>query len=218
MALKSVIIWSLRFSRLYILIFLPLTNKNKKIQKVWYNRIGDSMKETDLNIDDIFGGSYEPDYSLLDRTSPSYKEASLVNNVIRESLARKDDDPLTKALQEAAHLDTVTKDRFVNLATLYLDNMQENIFSNQFQLNESYPEISVDEWNDFLNDKIVSVYINKHKRTLLKTAAEDNLANPFAKNKRDNLKLIENIKAEEQSESNKNIVIIRIPDIYEATE
>lgn len=185
---------------------------------MWYNRIGDSMKETDLNIDDIFGGSYEPDYSLLDRTSPSYKEASLVNNVIRESLARKDDDPLTKALQEAAHLDTVTKDRFVNLATLYLDNMQENIFSNQFQLNESYPEISVDEWNDFLNDKIVSVYINKHKRTLLKTAAEDNLANPLAKNKRDNLKLIENIKAEEQSESNKNIVIIRIPDIYEATD
>ena len=52
------------------------------------------------------------------------------------------------------------------------------------------------------------------ERTLLKNTAEDNLADPFAKNKRDNLKLIENLEAQEQMESNKNICIIRIPDIY----
>lgn len=168
-----------------------------------------------MNIEDIFSSSYEPDYSLIDRTDPAYKKARITNESIREELSRKEDDPLTKALGEAAHLDDETKMRFVSMAGVYLEDMQNNIFRNQFQLAEEYYDFTVDEWNEFLNDKIVNVYINKHKRTLLKAAAEDNLANPYAKNKRDNLKLIENIKSEEQSESNKNIVIIRIPDIYD---
>ena len=61
----------------------------------------------------------------------------------------------------------------------------------------------------------MSTYISKHKRTLLKSAAEDNLANPLAKNKRDNLQLIKNIEEQEQTDSKKNICIIRIPDIYD---
>ena len=89
-----------------------------------------------------------------------------------------------------------------------------NIFRNQFELHENYPDVSADEWNDFLNDRIVSTYLSRHKRTLLKSAAEDNLANPLAKNKRDNLKLIENIEQQERKEAQKNIVIMRIPDIY----
>ena len=64
----------------------------------------------------------------------------------------------------------------------------------------------------------MSVYINKHKRTLLKAAAEDNLANPVARNKRDSLQLIRSIEEQENSEHNKNICIIRIPDIYEGGE
>ena len=93
--------------------------------------------------------------------------------------------------------------------------MQLNIFRNQFQLAKNYPDYSVDEWNDFLNDRIVKVYITKHKRTLLKASAEDNLANPLAKNKRDNLKLIENLQAQEDSENAHNIVIMRVPNIYD---
>lgn len=170
---------------------------------------------TEKDIEDIFSGDYEPDYSLLDRTDSNYKKALVTNEAIREELSSKDEDPLTKALSEAAHLTDDKKKRFIKLATVYLEDMQDNIFKNQFELASKYNNASVDEWNDFLNDKIVSVYISKHKRTLLKAAAEDNLANPLAKNKRDNLKLIENIEAKEQAESNKNIVIIRIPDIYD---
>ena len=98
---------------------------------------------------------------------------------------------------------------------LYTQNLQDNIFRNQFELNQAYPKVSIDQWNDFLNDRIVSTYISKHKRTLLKSAAEDNLANPLAKNKRDNLQLIKNIEEQEQTDSKKNICIIRIPDIYD---
>ena len=175
--------------------------------------VGDNMTE-DYNLDDIFGGG-DINYDMLDRTDAQYRKAQVENEYARNERTRKENDPLTKALSEAIHLTDERKEKFLNLASLYLDNMQENIFKNQFQLAEDYYDYTADEWNDFLTDKIVNVYVSKHKRTLLKAAAEDNLANPLAKNKRDNLKLIENIKAEEQSESNKNIVIMRIPDIYD---
>ena len=157
----------------------------------------------------------EPDYSLLDRSSSEYRKAQVENAYIREELSRQDEEPLTKALSEAKHIPDIKKALFVEMSKLYLSNMQENIFKNQFRLNIDYDSYSADEWNDFLNDKIVSTYVERHKRTLLKAAAEDNLANPLAKNKRDNLKLIENIKQEERNESEKNIVIIRIPEIYD---
>ena len=157
----------------------------------------------------------EPDYGILDRTSSEYRKAETENGYIREELSRKEEDPLTKALNEATHLKDDKKALFIKLATLYLEDIQNNIFKNQFRLSKDYPNITADAWNDFLNDRIVSTYLSRHKRTLLKSAAEDNLANPLAKNKRDNLKLIENIEEQEKQEAQKNIVIIRIPDIYD---
>ena len=166
-------------------------------------------------IDDIFS-TINPKTSIdnvFSRDSSDYREAQTLNKATRE--LNNVDDPLTLALKEAKHIKDELKDKYIHLAELYLDDMQDNLFKNQFQLAEKYDDYTADEWNDFLSDRIVSVYIQKHKRTLLKTAAEDNLANPLAKNKRDNLKLIENIKSEEQQEAQKNIVIMRLPDIYD---
>lgn len=160
----------------------------------------------------------EPDYTLLDRSSSEYRKAKVENEYIREELSRKEEDSLTKALSEASHLKDDKKALFIELSKLYLENIHDNIFKNQFDLKRLYPEYSADEWNDFLNDRIVATYLSRHKRTLLKSAAEDNLANPLAKNKRDNLKLIENIEEQEKYEAQKNIVIMRIPDIYDEDE
>lgn len=157
----------------------------------------------------------EPDYNLLERSSSQYRKAKTENKYLREEISNKDETPLSKALKEAAHLKDDVKQRYIYLAGIYLGDMKNNIFKNQFELHEDYDDITADEWNDFLNDRIVSTYLSRHKRTLLKSAAEDNLANPLAKNKRDNLKLIENIEEQEKLEAHKNIVIIRIPDIYD---
>ena len=173
-----------------------------------YYIYGDKMSNEELNA--IFG-SINAD--IFDKDSSLYRETSLVNSI--KSSSKEDRlDPLTVALSEATHLGEL-KDRYTYLASLYTEDMQHNIFKNQFDLNRAYPSVTIDEWNDFLNDRIVSVYINKHKRTLLKAAAEDNLSNPTAKNKRDNLQLIRNIEEQEKSENNRNICIIRIPDIYD---
>lgn len=166
------------------------------------------------NDNDLFPTD-EPDYTLLDRSSSEYRKAKTENAYIREELSKKEEDSLTKALNEATHLKDDKKALFIELSKLYLENIHDNIFKNQFDLKRLYPEYSVDEWNDFLNDRIVATYLSRHKRTLLKSAAEDNLANPLAKNKRDNLKLIENIEEQEKYEAQKNIVIMRIPDIYD---
>lgn len=153
-----------------------------------------------------------------DRTSSLYREAYIRNGEIKKKRNNEPPDPLNQSLREAAHLDEATQQRYITLAELYTENLQENIFRNQFELAKKYPTVTIDEWNDFLNDRIVSTYIAKHKRTLLKSAAEDNLVDPTARNKRDSLQLIKNIEAQEQSDSKKNICIIRIPDIYDEEE
>lgn len=149
--------------------------------------------------------------ALFDKDSKEYQEAVLIN----KSVPLDDTlDPLTLALSEATHIPESTKERYLTIAKYYLEDMHKNILKDQFELNKDYPIVSIDEWNDFLSDRIVSTYITKHKRTLLKAAAEFNLALPGAKNKRDSLQVIKNIEDKEQGEENKNIVIIRIPDIY----
>jgi hypothetical protein len=156
--------------------------------------------------------------AIFGRDSSKYKEAVQLGKIEVEKRKNEAPDPLNVSLNEAAHLTPEVKEKYIKIAEYYLKDLHDNIFKNQFELNKSYPDISVDDWNDFLNDKIVSVYVNKHKRTLLKAAAEDNLANPVARNKRDSLQLIRNIEEQENSENNKNICIIRIPDIYEGAE
>ena len=162
-----------------------------------------------MNIDEIFGST-----ELFNRESSEHTEAVTMNSLERYSLD-KDDDPLTTALSEATHIAEDIKQSYIEMANLYTADMRANIFRNQFDLNKEYPLYTIDEWNNFLIDRIVSVYISKHKRTILKAAAEDNLHNPISKNKRDSIQLIKNLEEQEQMENNNNICIIRIPDIYD---
>lgn len=195
---------------MYINIFTSLTHKIKKFyknKKICYNVDGDNMSEKE--IEELFATS-----ALFDKDSTEYKTTVMLND-IKAQTKTDSQDPLHLALSQATHLKDDVRNRYITLANMYTSDMQHNLFRNQFDLNNIYPEASIDEWNDFLSDRIVSVYIKKHKRTLLKNTAEDNLANPVAKNKRDNLQLIKNLEEQEANEANKNVCIIRIPDIYD---
>lgn len=149
---------------------------------------------------------------LFDKDSKEYQAQVAYNKSLEVD---NTPDPLPQALSEATHLDQPTKERYITLAKLYLSDMKVNILRDQFELSTQYPEATPDEWNDFLSDRIVATYVTKHKRTLLKAAAEFNLSLPGAKNKRDSLQLIRDIENKEQGEQNKNICIIRLPDIYD---
>jgi len=165
-------------------------------------------------IDKLFGESKPIKPNIANRTSLEYQEA--YNEGTKVDTERKNKvDPLVESLEQAEHLDEEHKKKMIEIAELYLSNMRDNIFSDQFELNDNYPSISIDEWNDFLADRIVSTYISKHKRTLLKNKAESSLATPESRNKKDNLQLLREMSDADSRENVSNIVIMRIPDIYE---
>ena len=169
-----------------------------------------AMKE---EIERLFGGEKKVQPNIADRKSMEYQEAyNEGQRVHSERINRVD--PLVESLQQAEHLDSDRKAKMIEIAELYLSEMRDNIFRDQFELNEAYPNISIDEWNDFLADRIVSTYIGKHKRTLLKNKAESSLATPQSKNKKDNLQLLKEMSDADSRENVSNIVIMRIPDIY----
>lgn len=161
----------------------------------------------------LFGDSRPINPNIANRGSmeyqESYNEGHLVSNERRNRV-----DPLVESLEQAEHLDEGRKAKMIEIAGMYLANMRDNIFRDQFELNEAYPNISIDEWNDFLADRIVNTYITKHKRTLLKNKAESSLATPQSKNKKDNLQLLKEMNDADSRENVSNIVIMRIPDIY----
>lgn len=148
------------------------------------------------------------DISLFDNMTVDALEAK------RKKMERENEvDPLVESLSEATHINQDKKDTLIKLAKMYLKDMKDNLLKDQFDLAEVYPGTTADDWTEFLSDRIVSTYIKKHKNTLLKISAERNLADPYAKNKRDNLTLMKNIKDEEK-EDKQMIVIMRFPDRY----
>lgn len=148
------------------------------------------------------------DISIFDNMTVDALEAKR-NKAVRDN----DADPLIESLSDSTHINEAKKKELIRLAELFLDNMKDNLLKDQFDLAEVYPDTTPDEWADFLQDRVVSTYIKKHKNTLLKLSAERNLADPYAKNKRDNLTLMKNIK-EEEKEDKQLVVIMRLPDKY----
>lgn len=168
------------------------------------------MKEREM--ESIFGKttSIKPiDLSAFDNMTIDALEAKRIKKA-REA----ETDPLIESLQEATHININTREKLIRLAHIYLEDMRDNILKNQFDLAEKYPDTTADDWTTFLVDKVVSTYINKHKAALLKSTAERNLADPYARNKRDNIKMLDMLN-EKNNEDKQQITIIRIPDKYE---
>ena len=165
-------------------------------------------------IDKIFGNvnTTPIDLSAFDKDSLDGLEAKRLAKV-REN----ETDPLIDSLKESIHINENTKANMIRLAEMYLADMKSNMTKDQFELADKYKDTTADEWTTFLVDRVVSTYITKHKNALLKVRAELNLADPYAKNKRDNLTLLARLD-EKDKEDKQDIVIIRIPSKYEVEE
>ena len=162
------------------------------------------------DIDKIFSGinTTPMDLSAFDKDSMDGLEAK------RNVTARENEtDPLIESLEQSIHLNEATKENMIRLARLYLEDMKNNMLKDQFSLAEKYDGTTADEWTTFLMDRVVSTYITKHKNALLRVKAELNLADPYAKNKRDNLNLLARLEDKEK-EDKQDIVILRIPYKY----
>lgn len=175
-------------------------NDNKSLAEI------DKIFNTKLSVKD--SNTETVDLSIFDSTTMEALESKRIK-AVREN----ESDPLIESLKEAKHINDTTREILIKLAELYITDMKKNILKDQFDLEEKYEGTTADEWATFLADRIVSTYINKHKNALLKAKAEANLADPYAKNKRDNIALLNRLDAKENEEK-QQIVIIRLPDKY----
>lgn len=124
-------------------------------------------------------------------------------------------DSLVDIIKSASHLNEAKKNLYSKLAEFYISEFANNIFLDQFHLKDKYKETTVDEWGMFLNDRLMRTYIDRHKRIMLKSSAEENLLDPLGKNKRDNLTLLKTLEEKEKAFSSQNIIIMRIPSKYD---
>lgn len=174
-------------------------NDNKMLDEL--DKVFGTVSIKNMNTDPL-------DLSVFDNTTMEALESKRIK-AVRENEA----DPLIDSLKESTHINDITRETLIRLAKLYMQDMKSNILKDQFDLEEKYDETTADEWATFLSDRVVSTYIAKHKNALLKAKAESNLADPYAKNKRDNIALLNRLD-EKDTEDKQQIIIIRLPDKY----
>lgn len=111
-------------------------------------------------------------------------------------------------LAKATYLGSEQKVLFLNMTEKFLSDTKTNLFLDQFALNDKYPTYSLDNWVDYLSDRIVTKYIEKHRKVRMKSLAELQLLNPDTSNKTQSLKMLKDL---ETHKKDNNIVIYRIP-------
>ena len=108
----------------------------------------------------------------------------------------------------AEYLNPEKKELFLAMTRLFISDTRTNLFLDQFALNEKYPRYTLDNWVDYLSDRIVTAYITKHRKVRMKSIAEMQLLNPDTSNKSQSLKMLKDL---ETTKKDNNIVIYRIP-------
>lgn len=153
----------------------------------------------------IYGSSSNKEDPLLSLAKQSTPEA------IQHKLDKERDpenNELYTQLMLAEYLNPNKKELFLSMTRLFVSDTRTNLFLDQFALNEKYPRYTLDNWVDYLSDRIVTAYITKHRKVRMKSIAEMQLLNPDTSNKSQSLKMLKDL---ETTKKDNNIVIYRIP-------
>lgn len=144
----------------------------------------------------------DPLISLAKKTTPE---------AIAHSLDKERDpenNELYTNLMLSEYLNPNKKELFLAMTRLFVSDPRTNLFLDQFALNEKYPRYTLDNWVDYLSDRIVTAYITKHRKVRMKSIAEMQLLDPDTSNKTQSLKMLKDL---EITKKDNNIVIYRIP-------
>ncbi len=150
--------------------------------------------------DKVYGE--DPVISLAKKTTPE---------AIQHTLDKERDpenNELYLNLMLAEYLNPEKKELFLAMTRLFISDTRTNLFLDQFALNEKYPRYTLDNWVDYLSDRIVTAYITKHRKVRMKSIAEMQLLDPDTSNKTQSLKMLKDL---ETTKKDNNIVIYRIP-------
>lgn len=161
-----------------------------------------TQEELDRYIYGSSSNNEDPLLSLAKKTTPE---------AIQHHLDKERDpenNELYLNLMLAEYLNPEKKELFLSMTRLFISDPRTNLFLDQFALNEKYPRFSLDNWVDYLSDRIVTAYITKHRKVRMKSIAEMQLLNPDTSNKSQSLKMLKDL---ETTKKDNNIVIYRIP-------
>lgn len=161
-----------------------------------------TQEELDRYIYGSSSNNEDPVISLAKKTTPE---------AIRHTLDKERDpenNELYLNLMLAEYLNPEKKELFLSMTRLFIADPRTNLFLDQFALNEKYPRYTLDNWVDYLSDRIVTAYITKHRKVRMKSIAEMQLLDPDTSNKSQSLKMLKDL---ETTKKDNNIVIYRIP-------
>ena len=161
-----------------------------------------TQEELDRYIYGSSSNNEDPIISLAKKMTPE---------AIRHSLDKERDpenNELYLNLMLSEYLNPNKKELFLSMTRLFVSDPRTNLFLDQFALNEKYPRYTLDNWVDYLSDRIVTAYITKHRKVRMKSIAEMQLLNPDTSNKSQSLKMLKDL---ETTKKDNNIVIYRIP-------
>ena len=161
-----------------------------------------TQEELDRYIYGSSSNNEDPVISLAKKTTPE---------AIQHKLDKERDpenNELYLNLMLAEYLNPEKKELFLAMTRLFVSDPRTNLFLDQFSLNEKYPRYTLDNWVDYLSDRIVTAYITKHRKVRMKSIAEMQLLDPDTSNKSQSLKMLKDL---ETTKKDNNIVIYRIP-------
>lgn len=96
---------------------------------------------------------------------------------------------------------------YISLATLFMDNFNENINKTSIEMNESIP-VGIDTWKDFLNYPIVRKYIQTFKDEKIMNIADTGLM----EGNKNAVSIKKSMEGRGPAVNNSNIILMRIPE------
>ena len=96
---------------------------------------------------------------------------------------------------------------YISLATLFMDNFNENINKTSIEMNESIP-VGIDTWKDFLNYPVVRKYIQTFKDEKIMNIADTGLM----EGNKNAVSIKKSMEGKGPAVNNSNIILMRIPE------
>lgn len=97
---------------------------------------------------------------------------------------------------------------FISMGEFFLEDFKNNLYKTSIEMNEDFPQNTIDEWKEFLNYPVVRKYIKEFQDEKLNSVADQGLSSGD--------KSAIGIKKAAQdytgSSNNANIILIRVPE------
>ena len=99
----------------------------------------------------------------------------------------------------------------ISMASMFLEDLSDNIYKTSIEMNLKIPYFSVDTWKDFLNYPVVRKYIKSFRDEKINMVADQGLA----EGDKSAVSIKKAMQEGGPSVNNSNIVLIRLPEKIE---